>query len=56
MSLGFWLVRLVAAAALSWELRLPVFAALIKGVVHVSDWFPVLTSDTLGDPRVLVQV
>ena len=32
VSLGFWLVRLVAAAALSWELRLPVLAALIKGM------------------------
>ena len=56
MSLGFWLVRLVAAAALSWELRLPIFAALIKGVVHVSDGFPVLASDALGDPRVVIRI
>ena len=56
MSLGFWLVRLVAAAALSWELGLPVFAALIKGVVHVSDGFPVLASNALGDPRVVIRI
>ena len=56
MSLGFWLVRLVAAAALFWELGLPVFAALIEGVVHVSDRFPVLTSSALGDPRVVIGI
>ena len=56
VSLGFWLVRLVAVAALSWELRLPIFAALIKGVVHVSDGFPVLACNALGDPRVVIRI